>query len=76
MIRPRTARGQSLQALAIYAVLWIVLIGREAIVDPAHTCACIGKGDPGLFTWSLKWWPHAITTASNPFFTSLIWHPL
>jgi hypothetical protein len=76
VIRPRTARGQSLQALAIYAVLWIVLVGREAVVDPAHTCACIGKGDPGLFTWALKWWPHAITTASNPFFTDLIWHPL
>ena len=75
-IRPQTAGGQSRLALAIYALLWIVLIGREAIVDPAHTCACIGHGDPGLFMWSLKWWPHAITTASNPFFTDLIWHPL
>ena len=76
MIRPRTARGQSLLALAVYTVLWIALIGREAILDPAHTCACLGRGDPGLFMWSLKWWPHAITSTSNPFFTDLIWHPL
>jgi hypothetical protein len=74
-LRPRTRRGQSLTALAVYAVLSLVLIGRHALADPAHTCACLGRGDPGLFMWALKWWPHAITDAANPFFTSTIWNP-
>jgi hypothetical protein len=76
VIRPQTQTGQSRFALAAYTLLWIVLIGRDAIVDPTHTCACTGRGDPGLFMWSLKWWPHAITTASNPFFTDVIWNPV
>jgi hypothetical protein len=72
---PRTARGQSLTALAIYAALSVVLIGRHALVDPAHTCACLGSGDSGLFMWALKWWPHAISQGTDPFRTSTIWNP-
>ena len=74
-LRRRTPRDESLAALAIYAVLWVVLIGRQALVDPAHTCACTGRGDPGLFIWALKWWPHAITSWIDPFWTSVIWNP-
>jgi hypothetical protein len=74
-LRPRTSRGQSLTALAVYAVLSVVLIGRHALVDPAHTCACLGLGDPGLFMWGLQWWPHAITHGIDPFWTSTIWNP-
>jgi hypothetical protein len=72
---PRTARGQSLTALAVYTVLWVVLVGRKALIDPAHTCACQGYGDPGLFIWALKWWPHAITHGIDPFSASVIWSP-
>jgi hypothetical protein len=64
-----------LTALAVYAVLSVALIGRDALVDPAHTCSCLGRGDPGLFMWALKWWPHAIAQGVNPFFTSTIWNP-
>jgi len=56
-------------------VLWLVLIGRHALVDPAHTCACVGGNDPGLFMWALDWWPHAITAGVDPFWTSSIWFP-
>jgi hypothetical protein len=77
--RERSAERRSwfpeLTALAVYAVLWVVLIGREAVLDPAHTCACIGRGDPGLFMWALKWWPHAIGNGIDPFWTSSIWFP-
>jgi hypothetical protein len=75
VIRPSTPTGQSRLALGMYALLWVVLIGREAIVDPANTCACAGRGDPGLFLWALSWWPHAITSGVDPFSTSVIWHP-
>jgi hypothetical protein len=74
-LRPQTQRGQSVMTVAIYAVLWVALVGRAALVDPAHTCACKGRGDPGLFTWALKWWPHAITHGIDPFWTSVIWNP-
>jgi hypothetical protein len=52
------------------------LIGRQALVDPAHTCACLGRGDTGLFIWALQWWPHAISNGIDPFWTSVIWNPL
>jgi hypothetical protein len=74
-LRPRTARSQSLVSLGLYLVLWVVLIGRSAVLDPAHTCACAGRGDPGLFLWALEWWPHAITHGIDPFWTSAIWNP-
>jgi hypothetical protein len=41
--------------LGAYAFLWLVLIGRDAALDPRHTCACVARGDPGLMTWMLQW---------------------
>jgi hypothetical protein len=62
-------------ALALYTLLWVVLIGRDAVLDPAHTCACGGTGEPGFFFWALKWWPHAITSGIDPFWTNVVFYP-
>jgi hypothetical protein len=73
--RRASTRFQDLSALAVYAAAWLLLVGRHAVVDPAHTCACQGNGDPTAFMWSLVWWPHAIIHGLNPFFAHNIWAP-
>jgi hypothetical protein len=74
--RPTSRRRQDAAALAVYALAWIVLVGRHAVVDPAHTCACLGSGDPTAYMWSFVWWPHAILHGLNPFFAHNIWAPV
>jgi hypothetical protein len=73
--RPRPGWVQSAAALAIYVVLWVVLIGRVAVTDPAHTCACPGEGDPASYMWALVWWPHALVHGLNPFVSHVVWTP-
>ena len=62
-------------ALAVYVVLWVALIGRVAITDPAHTCACPGDSDPATYMWALVWWPHALVHGLNPFVSHVVWTP-
>jgi hypothetical protein len=31
--------------------------------------------DPQIFVWSFAWWPHAIASGDNPFYTHAIWAP-
>src|SRR5439155_10640342 len=31
--------------------------------------------DPQIFIWSFAWWPHAIASGENPFYTHAIWAP-
>jgi hypothetical protein len=52
-----------------------LLVGRQALGDPAHVCACIGGGDPTAFMWVMRWWPYAIGHGMNPLYTHLIWSP-
>jgi hypothetical protein len=59
----------------LYFIASLLLIGRHAISDPNHVCACIGSGDPQIFIWSLKWWPYALVHGLNPLFPRLIWSP-
>ena len=62
-------------ALAVYVGLWVALIGRVAVTDPAHTCACSGDGDPASYMWALVWWPHALVNGLNPFVSHVVWTP-
>ena len=62
-------------ALAVYGVLWVALIGRVAVTDPAHRCACPGDSDPATYMWALVWWPHALVHGLNPFVSHVVWVP-
>jgi hypothetical protein len=62
-------------ALAVYVGLWVAFIGRVAVTDPAHTCACSGDGDPASYMWALVWWPHALVNGLNPFVSHVVWTP-
>jgi hypothetical protein len=52
-----------------------VLLGRQALADPSHVCACIGGGDPPAYMWALRWWPYSIAHGLNPLYTHLAWSP-
>jgi hypothetical protein len=73
--RPRPGWVEGAAAFAIYVVLWIGLLGRVAVTDPAHTCACPGEGDPASYMWALVWWPHALIHGLNPFVSHVVWTP-
>jgi hypothetical protein len=62
-------------ALAIYVALWVGLIGRVAVTDPAHRCTCTGDADPATYMWALVWWPHALVHGLNPFVSHVVWTP-
>ncbi len=59
----------------IYCLASALLLGRHALADPNHVCACIGNGDPPSYMWALKWWPYAITHGTDPLYTHLAWSP-
>lgn len=62
--------------LVLYCAASYVLLGRHALADPHHVCACIGSGDPPLFMWSLRWWPYALTHGLDPLFPHVVWYPV
>lgn len=62
--------------LVLYCIASYLLLGRHALADPQHVCACIGSGDPPLFMWSLRWWPYALTHGLNPLFPHVVWYPV
>jgi hypothetical protein len=58
-----------------YVAASVLLLGRQALGDPAHICACIGGGDPSAYMWGLRWWPYSITHGLNPLYTHVVWAP-
>src|SRR4051794_25140102 len=62
-------------ALLLYLAIALITIGRFAISDPAHVCACVGTQDPAAYMWALSWWPHAVAHGMNPFVSHLLWAP-
>jgi len=61
-------------AFAVYLTAALVLFGTPLL--HGGECLCIpSTTDVGIFAWALKWWPHAIAHADNPFSTDLIYAP-
>jgi len=58
-----------------YVAVSALLLGRQALGDPSHVCACIGRGDPAAYMWALRWWPYSITHGLNPLYTRVAWSP-
>lgn len=76
---PTSRRGGITRRLWLVVIFYVaasaLLVGRQALGDPAHVCACIGAGDPTAYMWAMGWWPHAITHGLNPLYTHLTWSP-
>jgi hypothetical protein len=72
--RPNRATTHAIFALLTYSALSFLFFARE--LKGAFRLDYIGVGtDPTESMWFLRWWPHAIHNALNPFFTRLLWAP-
>jgi hypothetical protein len=71
----RGRRGQDVVAVGVYVAVWLLFVGRDAVGNPGHICACGGGADATLFMWALVWWPHALLHGLNPFVSHVIWTP-
>ncbi len=71
-LRPATL---GLVALALYTAVWFGTIGKHMLHDLHAAHLDQYSMDPNFYTWSLSWWPYAISHGLNPFFSHLIWAP-
>ena len=57
-----------------YTAVAFAYLGAPLLPHPGRDL--IGSArDPQIFVWSLAWWPHAILTWQNPFFSHVIYAP-
>lgn len=64
-----------MRALLFYAIVAVATIGWHAVSHMQSVCACNANPDAAGYMWALKWWPHAIGHAMNPFVTHDLWSP-
>jgi hypothetical protein len=68
-------RFSSPVALLIYGALALAYLLPAIASDPLHRHIGGLFTDPQIFIWSFAWWPHAIASGENPFYTHAIWAP-
>jgi len=67
-------RRAEIGPLLAYLGVSFLYFGRPVAAHPGRLL--VGHGpDPGIFVWSLAWWPHALLHDQNPIYTSAIWAP-
>ena len=71
--RVRAGRAQLLMLLAFLG-LAVLLLG-STWGSPTTRTLGGGVGDPGIFTWSLRWTPFAIGRQISPLFSDYLNHP-
>ncbi len=52
-----------------------MLFGAPVLSSFSTRFAGAGRGDAKMFAWLLAWWPHAVASGINPFFSHAIWYP-
>ena len=57
-----------------YTAIAFLYFGVRLVSHPGRFILGSGR-DPQIFIWSFAWWPHAIGTWQNPFFTHAIYAP-
>jgi hypothetical protein len=58
----------------LYLAVSFLYFGLPVASHPGRSL--IGAGvDSQIFVWSFAWWPHAIGSGENPFYTHAIWAP-
>ena len=64
---------QAACAFLIYLAISLLFFGVPLLGHFAHRF--IGGTDPLIQMWALAWWPHALASRVNPFFTPVLWPP-
>jgi len=70
-------RGLLVRNAAIFLpfqALSVLCFGFPAVRDFSHSYVGLGT-DPTIFSWSLVWWPYALSHGLNPFVTSFAYAP-
>lgn len=62
-------------ALLIYLAVAAAYLVPRISPDPFHRHIGALFTDPQIFIWSFAWWPHAIGSGIDPFYTHAIWAP-
>jgi hypothetical protein len=57
---------QSLAALALYLAAWLITEALPLVRHPARPQLNQKSMDPNFYTWSMRWWPYAVTHGLNP----------
>jgi hypothetical protein len=59
-----------------YAAVSFAYFGWRLLPHPGRILVGTdGQHDPEIFVWSFAWWPHAILTWTNPFFSHVVYAP-
>ena len=66
---------QGVVALAAYLAVWILWRAHPLVAHPWQAQLDPSSMDPGIFTWSLRWWPYALTHGLNPLHTAELGAP-
>lgn len=66
---------QGLVALAAYLVVWILWRALPLVTHPGQAQLDPASMDPNFFTWSLGWWPYALTHGLNPLHSTEVGAP-
>jgi hypothetical protein len=74
-IRVRSPALQGLVALVLYLAVWLPTAAYQLTAHPTVPLLDQESMDPSFYTWTLRWWPYAITHMTNPLHTSVIGAP-
>jgi hypothetical protein len=74
MLRRLGAAWVQLVVLAVFLLLAVLLLG-PTWTSPTTRTLGSGVGDPGVFTWFLRWTPFAVGRQISPFFSDYLNHP-
>jgi len=61
--------------LPVYFFLLFLIFAHQASFNFNSTIIGL-PGDTGGFIWFLRWWPHALLSGHDPFFSADIWYPV
>jgi hypothetical protein len=68
---------EAVLAFALYLVASFAFVGWRLVHHPGRDLVGYNtQRDPELFVWSFAWWPHAISSWTNPFVTHAIYAPV
>ncbi len=66
----------SLVVLLGYAAISFAYFGWRLLPHPGRELVGVyGSNDADIFIWSFAWWPHAILSWTNPFFSHVVYAP-
>jgi hypothetical protein len=74
-LRIQSAVLQGALALALYLAGWIIFWAYPLLHHDHLVQLDQGSMDPNFYTWSLRWWPYALSHGLNPIFSTEIGAP-